>query len=147
MSVAEDVSVPWGVAAATGFQGAAIATGAYCAAVGTGLRSKAKAEGFCAAAIATGYKSSASAEAQAVALATGGDGHAHADQPNTIAIATGPGGVVSGSFEGCALVAFERDPFGDILSGALGYVGRDGIREGIQYRCVGGKLLEAEDDD
>ena len=63
------------------------------------------------------------------------------------AMATGPGGKVMGAEDGIDLFAREfvwRDDSYERLSIACGTTGQDGIKAGVWYRCVGGKLAEVE---
>jgi len=99
-----------------------------------GNRGAASATGIWGAASATGYQGAASA--------TGDQGAASATGDQGAAMASGYGGRVAGK-TGNALFSVKRDENYEIISVACGIVGREGIKEGVQYACKGARLVEA----
>ncbi len=137
-----------GAATASGYQGAATASGYQGAATASGIRGAATASGIRGAATASGIRGAATASgAQGAATASGYQGAATASGYMGVAMATGPFGAVRGYADGIDLFAREfvsRDGEYHRLSIACGTTGVDGIKAGVWYRCVGGKLVEAE---
>jgi len=135
-----------GAASATGSQGAASATGDRGAASATGYQGAASATGDQGAASATGYQGAASATGdRGAASATGSQGAASATGDRGAAMSPGKDGRVMGA-DGAVLFAVERGAWDGrgypAITTASGIVGQDGIKAGVWYACVGGKLAK-----
>ena len=105
-----------------------VANGGYEGAQATGDQGAAQATGDQGAAQASGYQGAATARGK----------YSHAT-------ATGPGGRVMAAGDNMSLCAREFDADGKLISIASGIVGIDpGLKPDTWYRCVGGKLVEAE---
>ena len=144
---------PEGGSSATGYRGAASATGTHGAASATGYQGAASATGERGAASATGYHGAASATGErgaasatgthGAASATGERGAASATGDQGAASATGYEGLVMGA-KGCALFLVQRDINGKILHVWAGIAGRDAIKPGTWYTLKDGKPVEVK---
>ena len=107
------------------------------AAVAKGDNEGATASGYQGAATASGYRGAATA--------SGDRGAATASGYQSHATATGLNGRVMAAGDNMSLCAREFDADGKLISIASGIVGIDpGLKPDTWYRCVGGKLVEAE---
>ena len=135
-----------GAATASGDQGAATASGDRGAATASGYQGAATASGDQGAATASGYRGAATASGyRGAATASGDRGAATASGYQSHATATGLNGRVMAAGDNMSLCAREFDADGKLISIASGIVGIDpGLKPDTWYRCVGGKLVEAE---
>lgn len=150
-----------GAASATGWNGAALATGDRGAASATGRMGAASATGWISAALATGDKGAASATgAWSVASATGSQGAASAtgdwsvasatgcysvasaDNPTAIAVAWGPFGRVKGVLGAHVVCAEWRN--GKLVEAKMAVVDGDKIKADTYYMLKNGEFAEVE---
>jgi hypothetical protein len=138
-----------GAASATGYSGAASATGDYGAASATGDRGAASATGDYGAASATGNRGAASATGnRGAASATGYSGAASATGSDSVAMASGYRGRAKGA-EGCALMLVERDADMHIVAAKAVIVGRKSngrlVKADTYYGLIGGRVVEVDE--
>ena len=133
-----------GAASATGWSGAASATGERGAASATGWSGAASATGWSGAASATGERGAASATGwSGAASATGVRGAASATGKGCVAMATGFYGRVMGEI-GNAVVCVERNANGDITSILSAIVDGETLKPGVWYTVKNGEWVEVQ---